>query len=370
MLKFDLENFRNIIRDFNDQKNISTWAGIYTIRDYNLLDRSAKVACIIDNVVKMVNDFYPNTISCELHLQAMRLGMYEDLSKSTLNEISHSTKKIYPLLAEKRKTISKINWVNMDLSQDPHTVYLAKIGDILNSYFEAKVEEKLGSKEWDILQSTHLAEMRFSVAHSELNDLVFTQKIKVVERMILQSPPFYCSSFALDIIECFARQTQIKRWAKRITLNKFTLLEHSGRVACLTDVFVQLFKSDLGFSAQEELDVLRYALYHDYPEVLLNDTPSPVKQIYPSLNNLLKEIEEEIMSDLELTTNDLTKLIVKMADINDCRYEAIQEQMLGNKDPEFQIVIDEYSDNFNKQIAKSNAKVSDKMVENFRKVFN
>ena len=43
-----------------------------------------------------------------------------------------------------------------------------------------------------------------------------------------------------------------------------------------------------------ELNVFRYSLYHDYPEVILNDMPSPVKQDYPILDKIQKNTEKEI----------------------------------------------------------------------------
>lgn len=348
-LSFNLTNCHNIIGDFNDQKKVATWSGVYTIKDYNLLERSAKVACIIDVLVRFSN-LDKKIVTEKLHLESIRLGMYEDLAKVTLNEISHKTKLMFPKLSKLRKELTFNELSKMNLSNDNTALFIAKIGDILNSYLEARVEKKLGSSEDDILYAIEKSYIRIEDARILCKDKDLADKIVASAHHLMTTSADDCQF--VSIIDFTARQSQVKRWSRRVTLNKFNLLEHSGRVSCLVDVFLQIYKESLNIDTNSQLEILRYALYHDYPEVILNDTPSPVKQLYPNLDILLKDIEEEIMQVLELTDSKLSKLICKIADIYDCLYEAKQEQLLGNRDPEFQKVIDGYSENFEKQVNK------------------
>lgn len=348
MLKFDHEHYQNLIETFNDQKKVSAWAGVYTNMKYSLLDRATKVACIIDTLIRKVNNH--SVISTELHLEAIRLGMYEDMPKVSLNEISHSTKQLYPKLANMRKNLSSHILKDMNLDQSDDCLFIAKIGDILNSYFESKIEQSLGSKDAEILNAGNNAYIRMEKAKTITENTVLKDLVIAAAFGLMSNSE--TNDRYINIIDTVCRQTQIKRWARRITLNNFTLLEHSGRVACLVDCFIQVNKTQLKYSVEEHLNHLRYALYHDYPEVILNDTPSPIKKLYPEMDVLLKDIEDDIMNVLDLKITKTSKLICKIADIYDCLYEAKQEKLLGNNDNEFAVVIDGYNDNFATQLKK------------------
>ncbi len=364
-LAFTLQDSSNIVIDFNSQKQVPTWSGVYTILRYNLLERGAKVASIIDVLVRFTN-LKSTVISKQIHLDAMRVGMYEDMAKVTFNEISHKTKAMFPLLAKRRKELSNIELSDMNLSKDNLTLFIAKVADIINSFLEAQVEKRLGSQEYDILYAIEKAYVRIEEARSKCEDQKLAKKIVKAAHHLMTAKSDDCQF--VSIIDFTARQSQVKRWAGRATLNNFNLLEHAARVACSVDVFLQVNSKELNFSTEEELQTLRYALYHDYPEVLLNDTPSPVKAKYPDLDVLLKEIEGEIMELLDLTETKNIKFICKIVDIKDCLYEAKQEKLLGNQDPEFDLVINGYAATFAKQVAKF-AGVDQSIVDKLKEMF-
>lgn len=138
-----------------------------------------------------------------------------------------------------------------------------------------------------------------------------------------------------SIILDFARQKNVRRWNGRKTLSEFNLLEHAGRVANICRTIM----SGVNLSESVKLHVMEYALLHDYPEVWLNDTPSPIKARYPELDTLLKSIESEILQPLELELSPLIKWIVKLADILDCLYESLIELKLGVECAEFSGVV-------------------------------
>ena len=138
-----------------------------------------------------------------------------------------------------------------------------------------------------------------------------------------------------SIILDFARQKNVRRWNGRKTLSEFNLLEHAGRVANICRTIM----SGVNLSESVKLHVMEYALLHDYPEVWLNDTPSPIKARYPALDELLKSIESEILQPLELELSSLVKWIVKLADVLDCLYESLIELKLGVECAEFSSVV-------------------------------
>lgn len=365
-LSFTINNFANIIEAFNDQKKVAIWVGVPTIIKRNLLERAGKVANIIDVLVRYNNKHNEVKINDSIHLESIRLGMYEDLAKVVLNEISHKTNKMFPQLAKLRKELAAKELSNMNLSVDSSVIFIAKLGDILNSYFEAKSEFKLGSRNENIIFAIENAQNRLEAAKSICDDSLLADTMVKISTYLMNANPDECD-FA-STIDLFSRQSQIKRWSRRETLNQFNLLEHSARVTCLVDVFLQVFKSELKINDSEALQITRYALYHDYPEVILNDTPSPVKRLYPELDSMLKEIEAEIMTNLELDETKKTKFICKIVDIFDCRYEAQQEILLGNNENEFKIVLQEYANNFNSQVKKYSG-VSSKIVNRLMKLY-
>lgn len=143
----------------------------------------------------------------------------------------------------------------------------------------------------------------------------------------------------------FTKQKFVQRWNGRKTLSDFNLLEHSARVTHFSRMLINSVKSK-GFviTDSDVISILEYSLYHDLPEVFLNDITSPAKKQYPELDKILKSIECDILAPYDLKTNDLAKFVCKLADILDCYFEACSEIGLGNKDPEFNLVVNGFDD--------------------------
>ena len=366
MLKFDLENYEDLIEHFQSQKEIKSWPGVQTIKKHNLLHRAAKVPVIIDCLVNAVNNLTEGSITQYTHLEAMRNGMYEDLAKTILNELSKKTKTDYPDYAKSyNKVLNQIS-STLNMSKDPKVQYLAKIGDILNSYFEAKLENTLGNNTEKILEALNDVNLRLETANNFGNDDFSINVLNIANKLIQNNPEVYNYNL---IIENTQNQMTVERWAKRLSLNDFNLLEHTARVTALVDIFLQIKKTENNFDKSMELNVFRYSLYHDYPEVILNDMPSPVKQDYPILDKIQKNTEKEIMNILELTNSKTAKFICKIADIYDCLYESKAEILAGNKDPEYIKNRDSYENTYHKQLNKYKDYVSADLVKNLEQMF-
>ena len=134
----------------------------------------------------------------------------------------------------------------------------------------------------------------------------------------------------------FARQKNVKRWNGRCTLNNYNLLDHSARVANICRIMCQIIElNGTPLDAQLKLHIMEYALYHDYAEIFMNDTPTPIKQKHVEFDAMIKSIEKEIMQPLILPENKLVAFIVKLADIIDVTYEALSEIKLGAFDIDY-----------------------------------
>lgn len=362
-LEFNIENFQNINTNFADQKFVSAWAGVYTIKKYNLLQRAGKVSVIIDNLVNSVNLKHNNLISTHIHLEAMRNGLYDDLGKTVFNEVSHQTKKEYPEYAKKYKRAINETTKGMNLSKNETVIFLSKIADILNSYQEAKLENSLGNNTPDIIQAISCTDKRLEDTLLGFSNKELGLKIVSDCKNLIDQPN---SSPFSKIIDINAKQTEIDRWSKRLTLNDFKLLEHSARVTALVDVYLQLFKKENNFDKDTELNIFRYAMYHDYPEVILNDMPSPVKRQFPELADAQKGIEKIIMNPLNLQNSKVAKFICKIADVFDCLYEAKKEINSGNKDYEFKKVVNEYNLTYQNQLNKFEKYIKPEIIKNIQ----
>lgn len=369
-LEFKRENISNIIKAVQDQKFIKSWHGVHTINNFNLLQRSAKVCVIIDSLINYINHNNENMISQHIQLESMRNGLYEDLGKTVLNDLSKQTKLDYPDYAKSyEKHLKEIN-SDLNLSKNPSVILFAQIGDILNSHFESKLEFSLGNKTPEIINSMKNLDSRLELALSKFpeNNTAFNNKVMDSIKEIISGENNLSKQY-LKIIENTQKQTTVERWAKRLTLNNFNLLEHTARVTVLSDLYLQLYKNDLNIDKSQELNVFRYSLYHDAPEVVLNDMPSPVKRIYPNLDKIQKQTEKTIMEDLNLVNSKIAKFICKISDIYDCRYESAAEIKAGNQDQEFKENFNNYLEIYRVQENKYKDYIPEIISEKIKEIY-
>lgn len=141
------------------------------------------------------------------------------------------------------------------------------------------------------------------------------------------------------------RMKYIDRWALMRNLRKENLSEHSLEVAYITHALCIIENKRLNNPVNTEKAVL-CALYHDAPEVLTGDMPTPVKYYDGEISSAYKKIEDIAKNKLvEMLPSDFaddfcdifkpdqkTEKIVKAADKLSAYIKCIEETENGNKD--------------------------------------
>lgn len=351
-----------------DMKKISAWPGVQTIKDHNLQNAAGKKIAIVDALIRRINDKYPNKISDQMYLDSLRLVLYGGVAKTEFNVLSYRTRQQFPEYAKAYKNALSNHMESVNLSKDNSVIFISKIASILNSYKEAILENTLGNRSPEILEALsynftmdRVEEESIDCKDKELVELITNDCLSLIN-----SPE---SSKYSKIINITANQTEINRWSRKLSLNNFTLLEHSTCVVGLVDNYLQVFDEENSLNTKEKLDIFRYSFYHDYPEAILNDIPSPVKKRNPELIKELEKAEDIIFEPLNLNQSKLAKFICKIADINHCLYEAKMEIEAGNRNPEFREVVNSYADNYQVQLNKFKDYVDPKIVNNIAKMY-
>jgi len=96
-----------------------------------------------------------------------------------------------------------------------------------------------------------------------------------------------------------SRMKYISRWALRRNTSGETISEHSLETAVLAHCLVTL--RNTRFCAEEPLSAERaatLALFHDMPEVLTGDMPTPVKYHSPQMRDAFRQVEESACASL------------------------------------------------------------------------
>ncbi|MBQ0110594.1 MAG: 5'-deoxynucleotidase [Oscillospiraceae bacterium] len=141
------------------------------------------------------------------------------------------------------------------------------------------------------------------------------------------------------------RMKYIDRWALMRNLRKENLSVHTLDVAYITHALCVIENKRLNNPVNTEKAVL-CALYHDTPEVITGDMPTPVKYYDKEISSAYKKIEEtakdklisllpdDFSEDFELLFNpdEPTAKIVKAADKLSAYIKCIEETENGNKD--------------------------------------
>ncbi len=101
------------------------------------------------------------------------------------------------------------------------------------------------------------------------------------------------------------RMKYITRWALMRNTRPENICEHSYDVAALTHALALLENTRFGGNVNVEKAVM-IALYHDVPEILTGDMPTPVKYVSPTLRDAYKQVEiSATASILGLLPDDL-----------------------------------------------------------------
>ena len=143
-----------------------------------------------------------------------------------------------------------------------------------------------------------------------------------------------------------ARMKYIDRWALMRSTQRENLSEHSNDVAAIAHAIALLKNVRFGGSVNAERAAL-LGLYHDMPEILTGDMPTPVKYHSPALRSAFAEVEtaacERLLSMLPADLRDVYRAaffkqdgdealwkIVKAADKIAALIKCIEEQQAGN----------------------------------------
>ncbi|MDR2753122.1 MAG: 5'-deoxynucleotidase [Oscillospiraceae bacterium] len=143
-----------------------------------------------------------------------------------------------------------------------------------------------------------------------------------------------------------SRMKYISRWALMRNVENENLSEHSLETAVLAHCLVLLHNTRFGGSLQAERAV-NLALFHDVPEVLTGDMPTPVKYHSSEVREAYQKVEESACASLlailpddlrgayasllvpQEGERDLWKF-VKAADKLSALIKCIEEQKAGN----------------------------------------
>ena len=144
----------------------------------------------------------------------------------------------------------------------------------------------------------------------------------------------------------FTRMKYIDRWALMRNTRKENLSEHSLDVAAIAHALAVISNEKFGTSHNTERAAL-LGIYHDMPEIITGDMPTPIKYGNPQLKQAYKAVECEAASHLvsmlpdymqssysgffikQQADAELWKL-VKAADKISALIKCIEEEKAGN----------------------------------------
>lgn len=143
-----------------------------------------------------------------------------------------------------------------------------------------------------------------------------------------------------------SRMKYINRWALMRNTDAETLSQHSHEVAAVAYVLCVIGNRRFGKNYNSERAAL-IGLYHDMPEILTGDMPTPVKYFNPEIKDAYKKVEESACEKLLVTLpedlrSDFDFLfykqeedaelwqIVKAADKISALIKCIEERKAGN----------------------------------------
>ena len=144
----------------------------------------------------------------------------------------------------------------------------------------------------------------------------------------------------------FSRMKYITRWSLMRSTRAESLSEHTADTAMLAHTLCLIGKSCTGTGAALRPEVVATAaLYHDAPEILTGDMPTPIKYYNPDIKTAYKEVERIAgnrlldMLPAELRSSythyvleDDAELepFVKAADKLSAHIKCLEEQKAGN----------------------------------------
>lgn len=146
----------------------------------------------------------------------------------------------------------------------------------------------------------------------------------------------------------YSRMKYINRWALMKNTRSENLCEHSADVAAIAHAIAVLKNLRFGGSVNAERAAV-LGLYHDMPEIITGDMPTPVKYHSETLRNAFLEVEDEACGRLvSMLPEDMKRVyspfffkaegdeylwkIVKAADKISALIKCIEEEKAGNRE--------------------------------------
>jgi len=116
---------------------------------------------------------------------------------------------------------------------------------------------------------------------------------------------------------------RVKRLHTLPPVHQQTVGEHTFGILALIDIVLPTASKALW----------RAALYHDAPEGITGDVPSPVKWRHPELESALRVVEERIKNEFSMHTelSGIEKRVLKFCDIMELVIFSMEEVDSGNR---------------------------------------
>lgn len=144
-----------------------------------------------------------------------------------------------------------------------------------------------------------------------------------------------------------SRMKYISRWGLMRNLRYENIAEHSLDTAILAHLLCELRNARFGGNVDPSKAVL-YAVFHDVPEIITGDLPTPVKYSNPAISEAYKQVEAEAVETLlkgvpedlrgkyaeifDEENNIEVRKLVKAADKISALIKCIEERASGNTD--------------------------------------
>ena len=127
------------------------------------------------------------------------------------------------------------------------------------------------------------------------------------------------------------RMKYITRWSLMRSGRAESLSEHTADTALLAHALCLIGQKCLGTGADLRPEmVATAALYHDAPEILTGDMPTPVKYKNEALRSAYKAVEQEFLTGRVL--NDAERKILMAADRLSALIKGLEECQSGNRE--------------------------------------
>lgn len=102
---------------------------------------------------------------------------------------------------------------------------------------------------------------------------------------------------AYSFFAMLSRMKNIRRWALMRNTRSENICEHSHEVAVIAHALALITNRHYGGSVDAERCVM-LAVYHDVPEILTGDMPTPVKYYNPAIREAYRQVEESACEKL------------------------------------------------------------------------